>query len=270
MTSRSSVVAPASMARMTSPASRSAEARDSTTIVARAARASSVSRLSGSWEPIATTVAWSATSAPSNSGSRAVVAQQTMSAAATRPSTSTPARSRPTMSTCSIGRVARSAVTCAWAWGPRPKTSSRRASGTARWRTARAETAAVRTLVTAIPSTRAMGARVAPSKTTHTPWIRGSPPTVRSLTTGLLAAADGMSSSCPPSSSTVCLGESASGSRPPRSAASRASAACDAPRRCSTSAAAMNGRLIARRGRSSRSAVAQPPKRARRASTLAT
>ena len=68
---------------MTSPASRSADVRDSTTTVARSASASSVSRASGSWEPMATTVAWSATSAPSNSGSRAVVAQQMMSAAPT-------------------------------------------------------------------------------------------------------------------------------------------------------------------------------------------
>ena len=68
---------------ITSPASRSAETRDSTTTVARRASASSVSRASGSWVPIATTVAWSATSAPSNSGALAVVAQQMMSAAAT-------------------------------------------------------------------------------------------------------------------------------------------------------------------------------------------
>ena len=66
---------------------------------------------------------------------------------------------------------------------PRPKTSRRRASGAARRRTASAETAGVRTLVSAIPSTSATGASVVASKTTQTPWMRGSPPTVTSLTT---------------------------------------------------------------------------------------
>ena len=87
VTSDSSPSAPDAIAPITSPASRSADTRDSTTTVARRASASSVSRASGSWEPMAMTVAWSATSDPSNSGSRAVVAQQTMSAAATSSST---------------------------------------------------------------------------------------------------------------------------------------------------------------------------------------
>ena len=181
----SSRSAPRRIAPMTSPASRSADVRDSTTTVARRASVSSVSRASGSCEPIATTVAWSATSEPSNNGSRAVVAQQTMSAAATSAPTSPP--SRPTMSTCSMGRTARMASTCPWACGPRPNTSRRRASGAASARTASAETAGVRTLVSAMPSTRATGASVVASKTTQTPWMRGSPPTVTSLTTAWVA-----------------------------------------------------------------------------------
>src|SRR5918999_2820110 len=232
VTSSSGEVAPASIARITSPASRRADARDSTTTVARAARASLVSRRSGSWEPIATTTAWSATSEPSKSGSRAVV-------------------QRPTMSTSSIGRTARIASTWVCACGPRPNTRSRRASGIARCRTARAETAAVRTLVRAIPSTIAMGASVSPSKTTQTPWIRGSPPMVTSFTTGWWAAAEGMTSSWPRSSSTALRGGSASGSRPSSSAASSASAAAGASSRRRTSSASRNGRLIARRRGSS-------------------
>ena len=47
-----------------------------------------------------------------------------------------------------------------WACGPRPKTSSRRASGAASARTASAETAGVRRFVSAIPSTSATGASV--------------------------------------------------------------------------------------------------------------
>ena len=39
-----------------------------------------------------------------------------------------------------------------------------------------------------------IGASVVLSKITQMPWIRGSPPTVRSLTTGCLAAADAMTS----------------------------------------------------------------------------
>ncbi len=73
---------------ITSPASRSADVRDSTTTVARAASASSVSRRSGSWPPIATTVAVSLTSEPSNSGADAVVQQQMMSAPRTSSSMS--------------------------------------------------------------------------------------------------------------------------------------------------------------------------------------
>ena len=55
--------------------------------------------------------------------------------------------------------------------------------GDASRRTASAETAGVRTLVSAIPSTSATGASVVASNTTQTPWMRGSPPTVTSLTT---------------------------------------------------------------------------------------
>ena len=42
----------------------------------------------------------------------------------------------------------------------------------------------MRRVVSAIASISAAGASVSGSKTTHTPWIRGSPPTVTSLTTG--------------------------------------------------------------------------------------
>ena len=150
------------------------------------ASASSVSRASGSWEPMATTVAWSATSdaveqrlargrgaADDVGGGDQLVRRRSAS--------------RPTMSTCSIGRTARIASTWPWACGPRPKTSRRRASGAASARTASAETAGVRTLVSAMPSTSATGASVVASKTTQTPWMRGSPPTVTSLTTAWAA-----------------------------------------------------------------------------------
>ncbi len=55
--------------------------RASTTTVERLTSVSSTSRASGACDPIATTQAWSATSVPSKSGSRAVVQQQMTSAA---------------------------------------------------------------------------------------------------------------------------------------------------------------------------------------------
>ena len=98
--------------------------------------------------------------------------------------------------------------------GPRPKTSSRFASSRARWRTASAETAEVRTLVSAIPSISATGASVVPSKTTTTPWTRGSPPIVTSFTARCPPTSDGIMISSPCSSPTNARGGSVSGSRP--------------------------------------------------------
>jgi hypothetical protein len=73
------------------------------------------------------------------------------------------------MSTCSIGRIALIACACAPDCGPRPKISSREASSLARCLTASAETAAVRTLVSPIPSISATGASVSASNTITTP-----------------------------------------------------------------------------------------------------
>ena len=92
------MIASVSSAAPTSPASRSALARASTTTSPRPSSASSSSRLFGSCEPIATTSAWLATSSPLKSGSADVVQQQMMSAASTRSSTSNGSLSRPTMS----------------------------------------------------------------------------------------------------------------------------------------------------------------------------
>src|SRR4051794_2839759 len=146
------------------------------------------------------------------------------------------------------------ASACARPCGPRPKTSRRRAPGAASRRTASALTAAVRSVVSAMPSITAAGARVSGSNTTHTPWIRGSPPTVTSLTAAAAPPApDGMISSSPPPMATLLRGGSPSGSRPPRSAASSASAAATTSRAAATSSAERNGsaRGIARESRAS-------------------
>ena len=135
--------------------------------------------------PTATTVAFGDTPAPSKRGSTAVVQQQIRSASAIGASwleasaePSSPAArqrftnsasrpgSRATTSTRSIGRIARIASTCAHAWGPVPKTSICLASGSAMWRTASADTAEVRSVVSALPSISALGSSVPGSKST--------------------------------------------------------------------------------------------------------
>ena len=133
------------------------------------------------------------------------------------------------------------ASTCARPCGPRPNTSRRRASGAARWRTASADTAAVRRLVSAIPSTSAAGASVSASKTTHRPCTRGSPPTLTTFTTTRPPAADGITSTSPPGTPTALRGGSASGSSPSRSAASSASTASPTLNSRRTSAAERKG-----------------------------
>ncbi|WCB92698.1 hypothetical protein DSM104299_01396 [Baekduia alba] len=76
-----------------------------------------------------------------------------------------------------------------------------------------------------MPSTTATGASVSGSKTTQTPWIRGSPPTVTSLTAAAPPAAEGITNNSPAPTAIALRGGSVSGSKPARNAASRASAA---------------------------------------------
>ncbi len=57
-------------------------------------------------------------------------------------------------------------------------------------------------MVSAIPSISAAGASVVPSKTTTTPWTRGSPPIVTSLTATWPLTSEGIRISSPCSSAT--------------------------------------------------------------------
>jgi hypothetical protein len=147
-------------ARITSPASRRAVATDSTTTVVISSAGSS--RASGSCEPTATTVACGRMSPASNRGVRAVVAQQTMSASATAAGSSF----RPSMVTSTTSRTASMAATWPCACGPLPNTTSRAGPFGARWSTASADTAGVRSVVSAGPSSSASGASVAASIST--------------------------------------------------------------------------------------------------------
>ena len=227
------------MAPTTSPASRRAEARDSTTTVARAASASSTSRASGSCEPIATTVAWSATSAPSNSGSRAVVAAADHVGGGDELRRRRRRRGRP-MSTCSMGRTARIASTCPWACGPRPKTSSRRASGAASARTASAETAGVRRFVSAMPSTRATGRERRGVEDDADALDARLAADGHELDDGMAAGADGITSSSPPPTASALAAGRPPGPGRPAARLERVDGA-GRPRRC--------GDLGRRRGR---------------------
>ena len=99
------------------------------------------------------------------------------------------------------------------------------------WRTAATETAGVRRLVSATPSSRWVGRSVAASNSTYAALIRGSPraglpgATVASLTPTADALWAGISSRSPCPTGTSERGTSVAGSVSPRRAVSTASTA---------------------------------------------
>ena len=143
------------------------------------------------------------------------------------------------MSTRSIGRTARIASTCASAWGPRPKTSRRRASGSASRRTASAETAERAQRWSARSRRPARRARAwSASNTTHTPWMRGVAADGDELDARRARrGAEGITSSSPPPRGRPrCAAGRPRDPGRPRSAASSASTAAATRRRRAISA----------------------------------
>ena len=176
-----------------SPASLSAPANVSTNSCARSTSASSHSRISGVNAPTRSTCVPSRTHAPRTTGSRAVVAHETMSASASATVRSGAgsagrwwdrsnaavrvARSneRPQTLIRSIGRTAQWAAATYGASAPVPTTTTCFESARERYVDARAEAAPVRRKVIASPSIKATGWPVVPSISRYSAATLGRP-----------------------------------------------------------------------------------------------
>ena len=130
-------------------------------------------------------------------------------------------------------------------WGPPPNATTRSGSSirSSQGLTAATETAGVRRLVSATPSSRWVGRSVAASNNTYAALIRGSPraglsgATVASLTPTDDALWAGIRSRSPCWTGTCERGTSAAGSTSPRRPASTASTAASGGRQAAMSAA---------------------------------
>jgi hypothetical protein len=159
---------PSATAWMTSPDSRSAVPTSSTITVDRAISAESSSRAVASCAPTAMTTTSSRSGAESNTGSRDVVAHTTTSASRSAAATSgVPAVRRVTTVTAATSPTARSVSSWPTPCGPAPKTTTRSPDRDASsGRTAATDTAGVRSVVSAAPSSSARGRSVSASNST--------------------------------------------------------------------------------------------------------